>query len=215
MEEREEKSELEELLDEPIAGESYDSIMAATYAGDQELANERIANSLERVSDAVVRLTGATNSLDKTNRNSIEYIKEQKRLTEETNSNLSKLSHFTSDLNDGLVKQLENFEIKLNRVIDNHDKDLKESIKNSRETLVKATSLAATIIVCCSLLGAVLAFVGLFFTVYLSEFWRSLWVDNILLMDIVCVVVFVLLLFSIWCFRGKFQDWWNSKKDKS
>ena len=188
------------------------AIFDANVTGDQDLTNERIAKALEAVSNRQEVLASAIKSMNQKTRHLTEDIKEVSLQISATHDILQDVLNFKGSLDSSLTSTANHFNYKTDKVIDRVDDKFQDFTKEAVHRIKKSVTLASFLIVFSSILGAILAFIGLFFTINCGEFFRDLWLNNFV---IALVVVVILVIGSLLCFFG-FQEslktWWQNIK---
>jgi cation transport ATPase len=205
--------ELNELLNFAEAQETaIEEINDANATGDQELTAERIARALEASCNTDKALMRAISSMNQKTRHLTEDIKEERLLISAIHDKLQDVLNLKGSLDSSLTSTSNHFKYKTDKVIDKVDDKFQDFTQKAVHRIKKSVALASFLIVFSSILGAMLAFIGLFFTINCGELFRDLWLNNFI---IALVVVVVLVIGSLLCFFG-FQEslktWWQNIK---
>jgi hypothetical protein len=207
---------VEDILEE-IEGtqNAIQGIYDANVTGDQELTNERIAKALESVSNRQDVLASAIKSMNHNICHLTEDLKEERSIISATHDKLQEVINLDGSLQSKLTSTVNHYNFQLDKVVDKQDDKLQEVTKRAVHHINKSVAVGGFLIVGFSILSAILATVGLFFTIYCGEFFRDLWLDNPIA-TVAIVIVECALLFACFCgFQKSVKSWWDSHpKDK-
>ena len=209
--------ELNELLNYAEAEETaVEGIRDANVTGDQQLTAERIARALEAQCNTDKALVRAIASMNQKTCLISEDIKEERSLITATHDKLESVLGLDSAIKKQLSATAENYKWKLDRVVSSQDDELKQVTKRAVHHVNKSVAVAGFLIVGFSILSAVLASVGLFFTIHFGEFFRELWQTNPFVTVFFVILVAALLIPCLVGFQKSVKSWWDShpKNDK-
>ena len=190
-------------------------IYDANATGDQELTNERIAKALEAVSTRQEVLASAIKSMNQKTCHLSEDIKDERTLISATNEKLQDVLNLDGSLQSKLTSTVNNYRYELDKVVEKQDDKLQEVTQRAVQHINKSVAVGGFLIVGFSILSAILASIGLFFTIHCGDFFKDLWLNNPIA-TVAIVIVECALLFACFCgFQKSVKSWWDSHpKDK-
>ena len=190
-------------------------IYDANVTGDQDLTNERIAKALEAVSNRQEVLASAIKSMNQRTCHLSEDIKDERTLISATNEKLQDVLNLDGSLQSKLTSTVNNYRYELDKVVEKQDDKLQEVTQRAVQHINKSVAVGGFLIVGFSILSAILATIGLFFTIHCGDFFKDLWLNNPIA-TVAIVIVECALLFACFCgFQKSVKSWWDSHpKDK-
>jgi hypothetical protein len=210
------ENELKELLKyaEDEEGE-IEAIHDANVTGDQQLTSERIARALEASCNTDKALVRAIASMNQRTRHLCEDIKEERTLISATHDKLQDVLNLDGSMQSKLTSTVNHYNYQLDKVVDKQDDKLQEVTQRAVHHINKSVAVGGFLIVGFSILSAILATIGLFFTIYCGDFFKDLWLNNPIA-TVAIVIVECALLFACFCgFQKSVKSWWDSHlKDK-
>lgn len=208
--------DVEDILSEVgSTQEVIEDIYDSSATGDQDLTNERIAKALEGVATRQEVLASAIKSMNQRTRHLSEDIKEERSLVSATNSKLENVLNLDGSLQNKLTSTVNNYRYELEKVVEKQDDKLQEVTQRAVQHINKSVAVGGFLIVGFSILSAILATIGLFFTIHCGDFFKDLWLNNPIA-TVAIVIVECALLFACFCgFQKSVKSWWDSHpKDK-
>ena len=210
-------NELNELLNYAEAEETaIEAIHDANITGDQQLTAERISRALEAQCNTDKALVRAIASMNQKTCLISEDIKEERSLISATNAKLESVLGLNSAIKDELSSTAKYYKSELEKVVYNQDNELQKVTKKAVHHVNKSVAVAGFLIVGFSILGAILASIGLFFTIHFGDFFRELWLTNPIATIAIIIVEIALLFVCFIEFQKSVKSWWDShpKTDK-
>ena len=208
--------DVEDILSEvDSTQEVIEDIYDSSATGDQDLTNERIAKALEVVSTRQEVLASAIKSMNQKTCHLSEDIKEERTLISATNEKLQDVLNLDGSLQSKLASTVNNYRYELDKVVEKQDDKLQEVTQRAVHHINKSVAVGGFLIVGFSILSAILASIGLFFTIHCGDFFKDLWLNNPIA-TVAIVIVECALLFACFCgFQKSVKSWWDSHpKDK-
>ena len=208
--------DVEDILSEvDSTQEVIEDIYDSSATGDQDLTNERIAKALEVVSTRQEVLASAIKSMNQKTCHLSEDIKEERTLISATNEKLQDVLNLDGSLQSKLASTVNNYRYELDKVVEKQDDKLQEVTQRAVQHINKSVAVGGFLIVGFSILSAILATIGLFFTIHCGDFFKDLWLNNPVA-TVAIVIVECALLFACFCgFQKSVKSWWDSHpKDK-
>lgn len=203
--------ELEELLqfaeDQEAANKAIED---ANATGDIELTNERIVKAFEASCATDKALVRAIASMNQKTRHLTEDIKEERTLISATHDKLQDVLNLDGSLQSKLTSTVNHYNYQLDIVVDKQGDKLQEVTQRAIHHINKSVAVGGFLIVGFSILSAILAIIGLFFTIHYGDFFKDLWLNNPMA-TVAIVIVECVLLFVCFCgFQKSVKSWWDS-----